>query len=216
LSAKKVHKVDKRVGNTRIALRNIMAATDFSAHSVSALTHGAAIARRYRSKFYVAHVIPTDVYKSVPTEAMEEALKQTRACVQDAMANQLRLEFLQAVQNEPVIKEGQVAPELLKRANDYRVGRDGECVNDGCGLERVGNQCQRDIDQANAKGQRAEPLVLGIGLANEVTHACQENEDQTENNQIKQDAGHDVGCIPGGVIAQLDGPPRREMDRAAK
>ena len=105
-----MHKVDKRVGNTRIALRNIMAATDFSAHSVSVLTHGAAIARRYRSKFYVAHVIPTDVYKSVPTEAMEEALKQTRAYVQDAMANQLRLEFLQAVQNEPVIKEGQVAP----------------------------------------------------------------------------------------------------------
>ena len=79
MSAKKVHKVDKRVGNTRIALRNIMAATDFSAHSVSVLTHGAAIARRYRSKFYVAHVIPTDVYKSVPTEVMDEALKQTRA-----------------------------------------------------------------------------------------------------------------------------------------
>ena len=90
-----------------------MAATDFSAHSVSVLTHGAAIARRYRSKFYVAHVIPTDVYKSVPTEVMDEALKQTRAYVQDAMANQLRFEFLQAVQNEPVIKEGQVAPELL-------------------------------------------------------------------------------------------------------
>jgi len=125
LSAKKVYKVDKRVGNTRNALRNIMAATDFSAHSVSVLTHGAAIARRYRSKFYVAHVIPADVYKSVPTEAMAEALKQTKAYVQDAMANQLRLEFLQAVQNESVIsviKEGQVAPELLKLVAERNIG----------------------------------------------------------------------------------------------
>jgi nucleotide-binding universal stress UspA family protein len=122
LAAKKVHELDIQVRNTRIALRSIMAATDFSAHSVSVLTHGAAIARRYRSRFYVAHVIPTDVYKSVPTEVMEEALKQTRAYVQDAMANQLRLESLQAVQNEPVIKEGQVAPELLKLVAERNIG----------------------------------------------------------------------------------------------
>jgi nucleotide-binding universal stress UspA family protein len=76
----------------------------------------------HRSKFYVAHVIPTDVYKSVPTEVMEEALKQTRAYVQHAMANQLRLEFLQAEQNEPVIKEGQVAPELLKLVAERNIG----------------------------------------------------------------------------------------------
>jgi nucleotide-binding universal stress UspA family protein len=121
LAAKKVHEVGKRVSNTRIALRNIVAATDFSAHSVSVLTHAAAIARRYRSKVYVAHVIPTDVYKSVPAEVMEEALKQTRAYVQDAMANQLRLKFLQAVHNEPVIKEGQVAPELLKLVAEHNI-----------------------------------------------------------------------------------------------
>ena len=53
---------------------------------------------------------------------MEEALKQTRAYVQDAMANQLRFEFLQAVQNEPVIKEGQVAPELLKLVAERNIG----------------------------------------------------------------------------------------------
>jgi nucleotide-binding universal stress UspA family protein len=98
-----------------------MAATDFSAHSETVLAHAAAIARRYRSKLYVAHVIPTDVYRSVPAEVMEEALKQTRAYVQDAMASQLRFEFLQRVQNEAVIQEGLVAPELLKLALEREV-----------------------------------------------------------------------------------------------
>ena len=104
----------------RTALRNIVAATDFSAHSVSVLTHAAAIARRYRSKLYLVHVIPTDVYKSVPAEVMSEARKQTRAYVQDAMANQLRFDVFQGVENEAVIKEGQVAPELLKLADERK------------------------------------------------------------------------------------------------
>ncbi len=107
---------------TDIALRSIMAATDFSAHSVSVLTHAAAIARRYQSKLYVAHVIPTELYRTVPPEVLEEALKQTRAYVKDAMASQLRLELLQRVQNEEVIQEGEVAPELLKLVRKHKIG----------------------------------------------------------------------------------------------
>jgi nucleotide-binding universal stress UspA family protein len=106
--------LEKRATNARVALRNIIAATDFSDHSVSVLRHAAAIARRHRSTLYVVHIIPTDVYKSVPAELMAEAFRQTTAYVKDAMSNQLRLDFLQRVKNEAVIREGQVAPELLK------------------------------------------------------------------------------------------------------
>jgi hypothetical protein len=56
----------------KIVLREVICATDFSAHSLSVLAHGAAIARRYRSRLYLAHVIPTDVYRSVPAEVMTE------------------------------------------------------------------------------------------------------------------------------------------------
>lgn len=107
---------------TKIALARILCATDFSAHSVSVLAHAAAIARRYRSKLYLAHVIPTDVYRSVPGELMAEALKQTRGYAQDAMRNQLVLECLNNVPNEPVIREGSVAAELLKLADELKAG----------------------------------------------------------------------------------------------
>jgi len=106
--------------NPKILLREILCATDFSAHSVSVLAHAAAIAHRYRSKLYVAHVIPTDVYRSVPGEVMAEALKQTRGYVHDAMRNQLALEFLQRVPKDAVTREGSVASELLKLADELK------------------------------------------------------------------------------------------------
>jgi len=104
----------------RIQLREVLCATDFSEHSVSVLAHAAAIARRYRSRLYVAHVIPTDVYRSVPAEVMGEALKQTRGYVRDAMRNQLAPDFLQRVPHEAVIREGAVASELLKLADELK------------------------------------------------------------------------------------------------
>jgi nucleotide-binding universal stress UspA family protein len=106
--------------NPKILLREILCATDFSAHSQSVLAHAVVIARRYRSKLHVVHVIPTDVYRSVPAEVMGEALKQTKGYVQDAMRNQLALEFLQRVPNEAIVREGSVTSELLKLAGELK------------------------------------------------------------------------------------------------
>ena len=104
----------QRASSSRIPLRNIIAATDFSDHSVVVLEYAAAIARRHRSTLHIVHIIPTEVYESVPAELMAEALKQTKAYARDAMSNQLRLDFLQHVKHEAVIKEGQVVSELLR------------------------------------------------------------------------------------------------------
>ena len=92
----------KAVTSEKIVLREVICATDFSAHSVSVLAHGAAIARRYRSRLYLVHVIPTDVYRSVPAEVMTEALKQTRAYAQDAMRNQLHWNVSRMCQMKPL------------------------------------------------------------------------------------------------------------------
>jgi nucleotide-binding universal stress UspA family protein len=110
----------KAVETLKIALPEIICATDFSAHSVSVLANAAAIARRYRSKLYVAHIIPTDVYRSVPPEVMAEALSQTRGYVRNAMENQLALECFGSVPTEAVIREGSVTTELLKLIDELK------------------------------------------------------------------------------------------------
>ena len=45
---------------SRIALKNILFATDFSPCSNAALPYALSIARRYGAKFYAAHVLPPD------------------------------------------------------------------------------------------------------------------------------------------------------------
>jgi len=122
----------KPAANPKILLREILCATDFSAHSQSVLAHAAAIARRYRSKLYVVHIIPTDVYRSVPAEVMGEALKQTRGYVQNAMRNQLALEFLKGVPNEAVVREGsrRIHRKVLILAQCLDYGEwEGECLD---------------------------------------------------------------------------------------
>lgn len=136
----------KAATGAKVSLREILCATDFSTHSVSVLAHAAEIAHRYRSTLYVAHVIPTDIYRSVPAAVMGEALKQTRGYVQDAMRNQLALDFLQGVPKEAVVREGLVAPELLKLIDELKAG-----------LMVIGTRAQHGLDRL-LEGSVAEEL----------------------------------------------------------
>ncbi len=51
---------------TRVAIRNILFATDFSAESESALQYAEAVARRFDSKLFVTHVIEPSEFTYVP------------------------------------------------------------------------------------------------------------------------------------------------------
>ena len=53
---------------TRIAIRNILFATDFSEVSKAALPYATDLARWYGSKIFVTHVVPYEPYLSVPLE----------------------------------------------------------------------------------------------------------------------------------------------------
>jgi len=53
---------------TRIAINNILLATDFSEVSKAALTYACNLARWYGSKIFVTHVVAHEPYMSVPLE----------------------------------------------------------------------------------------------------------------------------------------------------
>jgi nucleotide-binding universal stress UspA family protein len=56
---------------TRVALKNVLFATDFSPVSEAAFQYAEAIARRFGSKLHVVHVFPPDAFKYVPGGAGE-------------------------------------------------------------------------------------------------------------------------------------------------
>lgn len=56
---------------TRVTLKNILFATDFSPISEAAFQYAEAISRRFGSKLHAIHVVPPDAYKFVPGGAGE-------------------------------------------------------------------------------------------------------------------------------------------------
>jgi nucleotide-binding universal stress UspA family protein len=56
--------------NTRISLSNILATTDFSNVSKTALPYAAALARQYEAKIIVAHALSPELHMSVPLDPL--------------------------------------------------------------------------------------------------------------------------------------------------
>ncbi len=111
----------RRKTGPAIRLRNIMVAIDFSPASREILAHAASTARHYRSKLYIAHVVPGDIYNAVPPELMAEAVKQKSAEVRTQMDDLLGVECVAPIKHEALVEQGPVAATLLQLAARYRV-----------------------------------------------------------------------------------------------
>jgi nucleotide-binding universal stress UspA family protein len=105
-------------GQTRLALHNILFATDFSAVSEMALRYAVAIARRYDAHLEVSHVIRPDTYQLVPPEATTMVLSQARRYAEQEMANLLVSGRLRDIPHQVHLGEGELWPvisNLLER-----------------------------------------------------------------------------------------------------
>ena len=105
----------------RISLKRVLFATDFSSASEAVLSHAVAIARRYRSKLYVGHVTPPELYKSVPGEILKEAVKQTREHVQHEMSHFIRMGGLRQLRHRTLLEEGDVVEVLLRLVREHAI-----------------------------------------------------------------------------------------------
>ncbi len=106
---------------TRITLRNILVATDFSSASEAALAHALSIARRYDSQLYVAHVIRPDVYQLVPPEALTMAIEQTRRYAEEQMADLLVSGRLRGIPHQVLLGQGQLWPVLSEMTEEHDI-----------------------------------------------------------------------------------------------
>jgi nucleotide-binding universal stress UspA family protein len=109
---------ERAEGSARVALRNILLATDFSHSSDAALAHAASIARRYDAKMFLAHVIRPDAYQLDPPEATTVALEQTRRYAEQQMARLLISGRLRDIPHQVLLGTGElwlVLSDLMSR-----------------------------------------------------------------------------------------------------
>ncbi len=105
----------------RVSLKRVLFATDFSLSSQIVLSHALAIARRYRSKIYVAHVTPPELYKSVPHEILKEAVEKTRQHVQHEMSHLIRSGGLRQLRHRTLLEEGDISDVLLRLVREHAI-----------------------------------------------------------------------------------------------
>jgi nucleotide-binding universal stress UspA family protein len=91
-----------------VKLDNILFATDFSPASETAFGYALAIARRYDSKLFVAHVIRPDVYHMLPPENLAGVLEQIRRYAEQEMANLLISGRLRGIPHQILLEQGQL------------------------------------------------------------------------------------------------------------
>ncbi len=106
---------------TRLALKNILFATDFSDSSRNALPFATALARRYHSTVFVANVLEEIPVTSVPMDYMPEETESERAHAQERMVELLKSELFQDLKTEVVIEPGFIWPVLAKTVQDRKI-----------------------------------------------------------------------------------------------
>jgi nucleotide-binding universal stress UspA family protein len=106
---------------TRVAVRNILMAVDFSPSSSGALGYATALAHRYGSRIYLAHVIRPDVYQLVSPEAMETVLEQTRHYAEQQMAKILVSGRLRGIPHQVLLGQGELWTIFSKLIDEHEI-----------------------------------------------------------------------------------------------
>lgn len=102
-------------------IHRILLATDFSAGSMAALPYAVAFARRFASKLYLAHVIPTESYSLVPPTERDAALENMKAHAAEQMAGLRAMSLLNGVAHEVLVDHGDTWPMLSAMVTRYSI-----------------------------------------------------------------------------------------------
>ena len=103
---------------TRIALKNILFATDFSPAAEAALPYAIGLAKQYGAKVHGLHVRYPATYPIVGPEAMPQVLEAAEELAK-CEAKQLH-EMLESVPHEVTVAEGELWPILSEIVNQQR------------------------------------------------------------------------------------------------
>ena len=102
---------------TRIAIQNIVVATDFSACADSAVEYASALARRYGSMLYTVNVLPHTPFVE-SSDADPEKVKRT---AEKKIADMAGSQAFQGLRHTEMIREGEVAGVLSELVNKHQI-----------------------------------------------------------------------------------------------
>ena len=109
------------LGKPVVEFRRILVATDFSEGARGALDYALTIARRFKSKVFLAHVIPSQVFHFVSPESSAEAIQKAKAFASGALRRWIDSAAMSDVEHEALLVEGQVWPVLQELIASHEI-----------------------------------------------------------------------------------------------
>ena len=106
---------------TSITLDNILFATDFSSASTACFPYAFAIADRYHSNLYVAHVIDLEPFDLLNADVNPRMIQQARGQAFQQIDKLLQGKELQSDRFRPLIGEGAVANVLMEMIREHAI-----------------------------------------------------------------------------------------------
>jgi nucleotide-binding universal stress UspA family protein len=106
--------------NTRILLRNILVATDFSQASKLALPYAIALAGQYDAKLFIAHAISPEPHLSVPLDPLPVEADPVFVDAERNLADFARPELLRDTPHEEILEHGDcwnVISDIIQKHN---------------------------------------------------------------------------------------------------
>jgi nucleotide-binding universal stress UspA family protein len=151
--------MEMRVAFTRVEVKHILYATDFSRFSVSAFPYALALARKFGSKLFAVHVISMPTYPQTPLEGWEQMAAQAKLEADEEMA---RLDpQWRNIPHEAVIRKGDLWPELSAfiQANDIDMIVMGTHGRGGIAKALMGSAAEKIFRQARCPVLTVGPNV---------------------------------------------------------
>jgi nucleotide-binding universal stress UspA family protein len=133
---------------TRIELKNILFATDFSTAAAGALPYAAEMARHFGAKLYAVHVRPPDAYAIVPRPGWTALAEGPETKTRGQM--QALLDAFPGIDREVVIEAGEVWPTMasLIEKNNIDLVVIGTHGRTGLGKVLLGSAAEQIFRQA--------------------------------------------------------------------
>ncbi len=149
---------------SRIALKNILFATDFEVSASRALPFAAAFADRYEAKLYAAHVIPPEAYAFASAGSVDRVLKEAGDFAGYTLNQIICSLRYRGLRCDALLEEGNVAEVLEKWVLTYAVDLVvvGTISRAGWGKVLLGSVAEEIIREAPCPVLTVGPHVITL------------------------------------------------------
>jgi nucleotide-binding universal stress UspA family protein len=145
-----------------IRLERILFATDFSETSAMALPYAAAIARRFASAIYVAHVIPAEKYAHMAPEQLDRALRQMKQTAEQCITKLLTRAHFKDIPFRVVVAHGDPMTVISALVDEHGIDLIVAGSHGRHGLHKL---LWPSMDEAIARAAVCPALLIGPEVA---------------------------------------------------